>query len=190
MINKTQPNIATPRCIIRLPEMQEAEIMHQFVLENKLYLQKWEPIPPKDYFKPNFWPKQIKQIREDFLYDKSCCMNIYLVNTQELVGMLGYSNFIRGAFQSCFLGYKIAEKMQNIGLATEAIKASINFIFGELNLHRISANYMPRNKASERVLEKSGFVKDGVAEEYLCINGQWEQHILTSLINKNWIKNE
>lgn len=115
-------------------------------------------------------------------------MNIYLVNTQELIGMVNYSNFIRGAFQSCFMGYKISENMQGKGLITEAIKASINFVFGELNLHRISANYMPRNNASARVLEKCEFTKEGIAADYLYINGKWEQHILTSLINKNWIE--
>ena len=45
------------------------------------------------------------------------------------------------------------------------------------------ANFMPRNAASARVLEKCGFVREGLARKYLRIAGRWEDHVLTALIN-------
>ncbi|MDG2718812.1 30S ribosomal protein S5 alanine N-acetyltransferase, partial [Vibrio parahaemolyticus] len=51
---------------------------------------------------------------------------------------------------------------------------------------RIQAGYMPHNKRSEAVLEHVGFNREGYAKDYLLINGEWQDHVLTSLINPNW----
>lgn len=48
------------------------------------------------------------------------------------------------------------------------------------------ANYMPHNRRSGNVLKSLGFNIEGYARDYLYINGYWEDHILTSLTNKNW----
>lgn len=185
-MNKVHPSIITQRCALRLPESEEANLMCDFVIENKNHLLPYEPSHPQDYYQIDFWQKKIHQLRDDFVNDKSCCLNIYLRENNQLIGTINYSHFIRGGFQSCFLGFKIAEKIQNQGLMTEALKASIIYVFRTLNLHRIAANYMPCNITSEKVLKKCGFKKEGMAENYLCINGRWEDHVLTSLINNQW----
>jgi ribosomal-protein-alanine N-acetyltransferase len=48
------------------------------------------------------------------------------------------------------------------------------------------ANYMPHNRRSGNVLKRLGFVVEGYARDYLMINGKWEDHIFTSLINPHW----
>lgn len=53
-------------------------------------------------------------------------------------------------------------------------------------MHRIMAGYMPSNKRSEAVLMKMGFQREGYAKNYLLINGKWEDHNLTALINPDW----
>ena len=58
----------------------------------------------------------------------------------------------------------------------------INYAFNELGLNRIMANYMPSNDRSEALLNSLGFVREGLAERYLKINGVWEDHVLTALI--------
>jgi len=183
---KSWPNISTKRCILRLPNLEESQLMCNFAIQNKAYLQQWEPLQPDNYYTNDYWMDKILQLRADFLNDKSCCLNIYLQENQQLIGIVNYSNFVRGAFQSCFLGFKIAEEMQGKGLMTEALQVSIAYIFETLNLHRIAANYMPHNIASAKVLEKCRFRQEGIAEDYLYINGKWEKHILTSLINHEW----
>lgn len=185
---KPLPLIKTERCLIRLPEISESAEMLDFVLKNKDIFAELEPVPSADYFTKGYWQKKIKKINMDFANDKSCCMNIYLVNTGQLIGMANYSNFIRGAFQTCFLGYKIAGDAQGKGYMTEALMGSIPYIFENLNMHRISAAHILGNIKSARVLEKCGFKQEGVAEDYLFINGKWQAHMQTSLINKNWVK--
>lgn len=69
---------------------------------------------------------------------------------------------------------------------TEALQITTEYLFTKMNIHRIMANCMVKNKRSLAVLSRVGFVKEGVAKDYLMINGRWEDHILTSLTNKNF----
>ena len=183
------PSAETHRYILRLPEPSEAKVMTEFAIQNKHHLSKWEPVKPDSYYTENYWKETIEQIQQYFLANKSCRLNIYSKEGNLLIGMINFNNIIHGCFHSCFLGFKISENMQGKGVITECLQAAIAYVFEELKLHRISANYMPHNKASARVLEKCGFVQEGIAEDYLYINGKWEKHVLTSLLNKEWRPN-
>jgi [ribosomal protein S5]-alanine N-acetyltransferase len=66
---------------------------------------------------------------------------------------------------------------------TAAVYALIPFAFGPLRLHRLEAACIPSNVASIRLLEKTGFVREGVARQYLCINGLWQDHLLYALLS-------
>ncbi len=184
----TLVEIFTERCVLRLPIKNDAVVMRDFVIKNKEYLAPFEPLKDDDYFTEEYWQTAIAKINDDFINDKSCCLNLYFKGTNELIGMINYNHFVRGAFHSCFLGFKLAYSMQRKGLMTEALKASFTYVFETLNLHRISANYMPHNIASAKVLAKCRFKEEGLAEKYLYINGKWENHILASLINDKWQK--
>ena len=48
------------------------------------------------------------------------------------------------------------------------------------------ANYMPDNLRSAALLKRLGFEVEGLAKNYLYINGQWRDHVLTSLTNADW----
>lgn len=64
----------------------------------------------------------------------------------------------------------------------EALEAGLAWAFGELGLHRVMANYLPRNERSARLLERLGFEREGYVRRYLQIAGQWEDHVLTAKI--------
>jgi len=55
--------------------------------------------------------------------------------------------------------------------------------FDELGLHRIQAGTMLHNIGSQRVLERNGFVRFGVAPEYLNIAGKWQDHALYQVLS-------
>jgi ribosomal-protein-alanine N-acetyltransferase len=100
-----------------------------------------------------------------------------------MIGTCNFSNIVRGVFQACHLGYAISQSHQGKGLMSEAVELGIRYMFEIVKLHRIMANYMPRNERSARLLEKLGFEREGYAKSYLKIAGVWEDHILTSKIN-------
>ena len=64
-------------------------------------------------------------------------------------------------------------------------KGLTDFAFGDLGLHRLEAACLPENHASQRVLEKCGFQKEGYARSYLKINGRWADHVLFGLVDSD-----
>lgn len=113
-------------------------------------------------------------------------VRFFLLQDERLIGIVGVSNIVRGAFQAAYLGYNLAEHLQHQGLMTEALEEIVAFAFSALNLHRLMANYRPDNFASERVLQKLGFEREGFAHNYLRVNGVWADHVLTALTNPSW----
>lgn len=102
-----------------------------------------------------------------------------------VVGRITLNDIVRGAFQSCHLGYWLSAAANGRGLATAAVRDMIQVAFGELGLHRIQAGILLHNVRSQRVLERTGFVRFGVAPAYLNIAGQWQDHALYQIINES-----
>jgi ribosomal-protein-alanine N-acetyltransferase len=101
-----------------------------------------------------------------------------------VIGSVHFSQVARGAFHNCALGYALDEKSQGRGLMHEALSAAIEEMFSpRVNLHRIQAAYRPQNKRSAAVLARLGFRPEGLARDYLFIDGAWRDHQLTALTN-------
>jgi ribosomal-protein-alanine N-acetyltransferase len=103
----------------------------------------------------------------------------------KVIGTIALDNIIRGPFLSCFLGYRLDRDNINQGYTTEALGELIRIAFEDMGLHRLEANIMPRNQRSLRVVEKLGFVDEGLSRDYLKINEKWEDHIHMVLLNKD-----
>jgi ribosomal-protein-alanine N-acetyltransferase len=106
----------------------------------------------------------------------------------EVIGSLHFSQVSRGAFQSAMLGYALDQAHVGRGLMSEAIVAGLEEMFSSrVNLHRVQAAYRPENARSARVLERLGFDKEGLAPEYLYIDGAWRDHVITSRRNPAFV---
>ena len=66
---------------------------------------------------------------------------------------------------------------------SDAVAATVSFVFHGLGLHRLEAACVPTNEASRRLLMKVGFTQEGYAREYLRINGKWRDHLLFSYVS-------
>ena len=84
----------------------------------------------------------------------------------------------RHLIQAGSIGYWIGQPYANKGYMSEAVRALIPFCFGSLRLHRLEAACIPTNKPSIALLERCGFQREGYARGYLCINGNWQDHLL------------
>ena len=80
------------------------------------------------------------------------------METSEFIGWAGLTYLPE--FDKVDLGYRLKKKYWGMGFATEASKAIIDHGFNVLNLDLIIAIAMPENKASIRVMEKSGMIYD------------------------------
>ena len=177
------PRLIGSRLVIRHLQSHEALLMKEFRLENKSHLKLWEPKRRPEFFTEGFWQANLRLNLRDFRDGTSVCLCLLPPNENEVLGVCNYTNIVRGTFQSCHLGYSLAEKHQGKGIMFEALQLTNQYMFETIGLHRIMASYLPHNDRSGQLLKKLGFEKEGYAKQYLKINGQWEDHILTSLIN-------
>jgi ribosomal-protein-alanine N-acetyltransferase len=104
-----------------------------------------------------------------------------------ILGRVALGGIQRGALLSAHLGYWIDAEHEGKGLMTEAVREATTFAFTAVGLHRVQAAVMPRNAGSQRVLEKVGYRKEGLALRYLCIAGAWEDHVLYAVTGEEWL---
>lgn len=177
--------IETDRLLLRLLEPEEAGLMVLYVTENRKHLEPWEPARTEGFYSESFWNKELMLRQNDFYTGVGVRLVIILKESgrEKVIGVCNYGDILRGAFQACYLGYSVHQDYQGKGVAFEALTAANDFLFNTFRVHRIMANYMPRNERSGRLLKKLGFSVEGYARDYLRIAGKWEDHILTSKIS-------
>ncbi|WP_088240268.1 GNAT family N-acetyltransferase [Calothrix rhizosoleniae] len=181
------PLITSDRLLLSLGQTENIPAILKYYTDNQSYLTPFYPQWHENFFTEQFWQCQLQINLRSFINYKSCKLFIYpQINSHTIIGSINFSNFVWGAAYFCTVGYSLAENKQGQGLMNEALGAAIDYVFKELNMHRIMANYMPHNQRSGKLLKRLGFVVEGYARDYLLINGKWEDHILTSLINHDW----
>jgi ribosomal-protein-alanine N-acetyltransferase len=181
------PIITSDRLLLKMASQDNIRPILKYFTENKTYLTPFYPTWADNFFTEEYWQYQVEGHLWEFINGHSLKLFIYpQKNITGVIGTVNFSNFVRGAAHFCFVGYSLAENEQGKGYMTEALKAANQYVFQELNLHRIMANYMPHNQRSGDVLKRLGFVVEGYARDYLLINGKWQDHILTSLTNPHW----
>lgn len=162
--------------------------MLQYVTENREHLAPWEPLRPDEYFTREFWFDRLSSVVEEFDSRRSLLL-VVLDRADPLgpfIGQVNFSNITYGAFQAAHLGYSLDHRATGTGLMTEALTAATKYVFEELNLHRVMANYMPGNEKSAKLLQRLGFKVEGYARDYLRLAGDWQDHTLTALVNESW----
>ena len=80
------------------------------------------------------------------------------------------------------MGYWLAEPFWGKGIMTQAVRSLTKWAFGELKLHRISAEPYAPNRASHRVLEKAGFIREGILRSNAFKDGKILDQYLYSRI--------
>jgi [ribosomal protein S5]-alanine N-acetyltransferase len=184
---RAAPALETARLWLRAVDGSDVAELVDYYVRNKTRFASSSPARDAAFFTVRFWEDRIAQMASDFRDDKSAHVFLFLKpDARRVVGGIHLTEIIRGPLQSCFVGYTLDEAMEGRGLMTEAIRASIEYAFGELNLHRLQAGYVPTNARSGAVLRRAGFVVEGYSRDYVRINGEWEDHLFASLLNGNW----
>jgi [ribosomal protein S5]-alanine N-acetyltransferase len=181
MVPSLTTRLLTQRLVLRPPRTGDVAEIRRLLRLNHEHLKAWNPSPP-----PGEDPSSITEVSKTVLRQRRDWKHgrgyVFMVADREepatFIGKIALSGIMRGAMCGAYLGYWMAEAHQGKGLVTEGIAAVLDFAFGPGGLHRIQAAIMPRNERSLRVIEKLGFRREGYAQRYLQIAGNWEDHIL------------
>ncbi len=168
----------------RLVASDDAPVISRLLIENRDFMTPWEPARDDDYFTVGTQRKVI----EGALERKAMAISLPHVILDEqgrVVGRINLNNIVRGPFQSCSVGYWLSQKENGRGLATAALSDMKRIAFTELGLHRLEAGTLKHNIRSQRVLERNGFERFGLAPKYLKIAGEWQDHVLYQVLNSD-----
>lgn len=161
---------------IRLIAVEDALPLAELLQVNREFLAPWDPVRPEEYFTADGQQRAIEEALER--YAEEAIVPYVIVERGKVIGRVTLSNIVRGAFQSCNLGYWVGSAHTGRGRATAAVRDMMGVAFLELSLHRIEAGTLLHNVASQRVLERNGFVRFGLAPRYLNIAGRWQDHVM------------
>ena len=172
------PSIVGEGVFLRVPQMADYAEWAALREASRDFLTPWEPTWPADDLTRGSFRRRNKRYLEDQRSDLAYPFFIFRKSDGVLVGGLTLANVRRGCAQAGNLGYWMGAAYAGKGYMTGAVAAVLPFAFGTLRLHRVEAACIPANVASIRLLEKTGFRREGFARQYLCIDGVWQDHLL------------
>ena len=172
------PAIGGEGVVLRTPQMTDYPEWAELREASRDFLTPWEPTWPTDDLTRSAFRRRIRRYGEDIRTDQGYAFLVFRKSDGVLVGGLTLANIRRGVAQAGSLGYWMGFPNVRQGYMTAAVNAVIPFALEKLRLHRLEAACIPTNAGSIRLLEKNGFVREGYAREYLCINGIWQDHLL------------
>ncbi len=189
MPSSTLPRITTARLALTHARPGNEARTVAFFDRNREHFRRWDPPVSADFYTEEFWHRALTRSVDDFAADRGVRFDMVRAGDEEgpLIGRLGFSQVVRGPLQSCVLGYQIDHAYEGRGLMYEALAAAIDYMFGVRHLHRIQAGYRPENARSGRVLTRLGFETEGLSRNFLFIDGHWCDHVMTALINPNFV---
>jgi ribosomal-protein-alanine N-acetyltransferase len=164
----------------RLASADDGPALAAHIRANRDFLRPWEPVRPAEYFTDDGQRAVLAGMLHDWTQGRT--LPHLILADGRIVGRIALTNIARGPFQSAQLGYWVAADVNGRGVATAAVAQIIRIAFGELGLHRLEAGTLVHNVASQRVLERNGFQRYGLAPRYLKIAGDWQDHVLYQVL--------
>jgi len=84
------------------------------------------------------------------------------------------------------IGYSLIPNERGKGYCTEAAKILVDYLFLSKSIVRVQSHTDVRNLPSQKVLEKTGFKKEGIVRKSLFARGEWRDMILYSILREEW----
>jgi len=178
------PQLVTARLHVELATSAHALLHASFFARNREHFAHWDP-PRGDVESATYWARALAASLRDFAAGRSVPLVVLRREAAPsvLLARVNFTQITRGAFHSCMLGFAVDREFEGQGLMREALAASIDWLFDTLNLHRVQASHRPENERSQRLLARLGFVREGMAREYLFIDGAWRDHVINAKLN-------
>jgi ribosomal-protein-alanine N-acetyltransferase len=178
--------IAGRRVFLRAPVMDDWAEWAELRARSRAFLTPWEPTWPEDSLGRDHYRRRLRQQAREWRSGEAYSLFVFTNEGRRLAGGINLSNVRRGVAQATSVGYWMGQPYAGQGLMTDALRATLPFVFDDLRLHRLEAACLPHNEPSKGVLAKVGFREEGLARQYLRINGQWADHLLFALLRADY----
>ncbi len=112
-------------------------------------------------------------------------LGIRLVETNELIGVVGLKN-VSAKNKKAEVGYWIGQDFWKKGYGTEAVTMIVEYAFNKLNLHKLEALTFTFNEASVKILEKLGFVREGLFRDHVFHKEDFADDLFYGLLKRDY----
>ncbi|MBP8537555.1 GNAT family N-acetyltransferase [Streptomyces sp. MK37H] len=161
---------------MRIAAEDDAEALADAFTRNHEHLRPSSPRRDESFFTAD---GQAARLRDQLEQWKSGRMVPWvLAGGERILGTVTLSHIVLGPWRNAHLGYWIDAGHVGRGLATLAVRSVCRTADEGLGLHRIEASTLVENVPSQRTLLGCGFIRIGMAPDYLHIAGAWRDHLL------------
>jgi [ribosomal protein S5]-alanine N-acetyltransferase len=101
-----------------------------------------------------------------------------------VLGSCGFHNIVSQHFRT-EIGFELSKEQWGKGIALEAVEAIIRYGYEHMNFQRIEALIEPPNRASQKLVEKLGFIREGLLRNYEFTNGKFDDLYMYSLLKQD-----
>lgn len=185
LLARRKLRIETDRLTLRPPVHSDFRPWTALRRKSEAYLTPWEPSWAEDHLSRKAFTNRVYWAQRSVA--NGSALPLFLIRRADdmLIGAITLDNIRRGPAQAATLGYWTGEPFARKGYMREAIGAVVHHAFTRLDLSRIEAACLPENAASRGLLEGSGFKYEGVAQNYLQIDGRWRTHVLYATLRSD-----
>jgi RimJ/RimL family protein N-acetyltransferase len=180
-----QPRLETDRLILQRFTRRDATTLDEAIRVSLPDLNQWLPWARMDYENQDtsaFIRESIHAWKEDRAWDYSIRMK---QDQQRHVGNISMWTVSKLGKIAEF-GYWIRSDETSRGICTEAVGRLLREAFTNLGYHKVTLRIAVGNDASDAVAKKLGFNREGVLREELLIRGNWVDHTLWSLLDREY----
>lgn len=175
------PTIAAGR--VRLRQLVDADVPSLFaVFSDPQVMRYWSSPPMGDVAEAR---ALLADIRASFQQRSLYQWGVALATDERVVGTCTLFH-IDPRNRRAEIGYALARDYWGQGLMGEALSALIGYAFGSLGLARLEADVDPRNIASIRIVERLGFVREGLLRERWHVAGEAQDSVILGLLRRDW----
>jgi [ribosomal protein S5]-alanine N-acetyltransferase len=180
--------IDTERLLLRTSDPVFAAALADYQLRNREHQAPWSPPMPEALFSVEGQRERLTAAaKAEAEGSQISWLLLPRDDRHRVIGHARFSQISRGPFCNAQLGYTIDAAHEGHGLMREALAAALADAFSaRVGLHRVQANARPENTRSLALLDRLGFEREGLAREYLFIDGAWRDHVMTALRAPGW----
>lgn len=191
LIDFSQPADASPdlqrgEIILRTPKIGHYAMWRDLREASRAHLTRWEPDWTEADATLTAFKERVRGYARAIRRGSAAPYFSFRAADDALVGGVTLMNIVRGSSQSGSLGYWTGLAHTRRGYARDGVVAILDFAFRRMSLNRIEAACQPGNTPSLRLLQSIGFAEEGLARDYLHINGAWRDHLIFAITAGDW----
>ena len=179
--------LETDRLYLKPSSEEFAGPVANYYLKNRECFECFESTRPDSYYTKEYQKRAMLSEISNMNAGRSMYYYMTLKEKPDrIIGSISFSNIRRAPYYSTIFGYDLHHDLWGRSLAYEACDAAIKAVFSDFNMHRIEARVSVDNERSIKLLERLGFIKEGMEFKSILLSGQFRDHFRYAIFNEDF----